>query len=475
MLQKKLTWLTSVFENLFFSGIFFGWASLLPILKNEGFFSCLSSVQKGINKTEVSCDEHQDEQLSLVFTLVSSIGQFSTIITGMLLDKLGIWRTRTILINASVVCFAAVTVATPVTSYLLYFAFPLIHSTGFALMISNLQISNLFTKSRNLYISLASGAFDSASLAFLVMNKVYFGGIGFSVNFAVYTVFYFLLNFRTFTLMPKDKVPAVVPKGFKYGFRELLCFKKSNGGKDSEKEERSIKHIPTKCKENLNKNNSYFYCIKQGYFISVSLSLSVSMLLTIFYISNFNNFISTLTTERQKSEGLVDFYVMLFGLLQCAGILACPIVGWLSEVYKNKLAKSGVDKKSVKVKSSLIALFLGSFCIILMQACTLFNSLQLQMFAMVMQVLGKVSILFGINQFVSLYFPVSLFGKLYGTMAALAAAALLLQQPLVVLLNKVLAGKFFYLNVGLTAVSLLTLALPLVICWKLRGGKKFSV
>jgi len=477
MLQKKLTWLTTFFENLFFSGIFFGWASLLPILINEGFFPCLASVENGTNATEAACKAHQDDQLSLVYTLVSSIGLFSSIITGALLDKIGIWLTRTILINISVVCLVTVTVATPVTSYLFYFAFPVIHSTGFALMISNLQISNLFTKNRNLYVSFASGAFDSASLAFLIMNKIYFSGVSFSKIFAVYTVIYFFLNLRTFTLMPKDKVPASVPEGFKYGFRELLCFKRSNESKSSKDEETPIKVTQNNNDRNerLKRNLSYFSYFKQGYFISTLFTMSVSILLAIFYISNFNTFISTLTTESQKKEGLVDFYVLVFGLLQFVGIFACPTGGWLSNVYKNKLIKRGVDEKTAEVKSSLIALFLGSSCIIAMQACTLIDSLQLQMFAIIAQVLGKVFVINGVNHFVSLYFPVQLFGKLYGTMAAVAAAALLLQRPLVVLLNKVLAGKFFYLNVGLTALSLLSLLLPLVICWKLRGGRKFSV
>jgi len=480
MLQKKLTWITSILENLFFSGILFGWASLSPILANEDFFTCINStIESDRNGTEVTCKTQQDDNLSLVFTLTSSIGQFSVILTGMLLDRFGLWGTRTILINASVLCFVAVAVATPSTSYLLFFTFPIVHSTGFALMLGNLQISNLFSKRRNLYVSLASGAFDSASLAFLIMNKIYFSGLNFSAIFAFYTAVYFLLNLRTFTLIPKEKVPKSLPKKYKYGFKEVVCFKGSNKNDDINDDINLNKKIEHDNKETINQNKknklSYVYYIKQGYFILSVIQMSVALFLTIFFIASFNSFISSLMTESQKSQGLLDYYLTVFAFMQCAGIVISPINGWLSEIYKNKLIKSGEDERTAEVKSASVGLFMGSACVIAMQTCTLFNSLQLQIFAMLMKISGKVFVLSSVNHFFCLYFPVELFGKLYGTVAAIAAAVLLLQQPLFILKNKVLGGNLFYLNLGLTVFSLLSLALPIFIRWKLRGGKKFTV
>ena len=478
MLQKKLTWITSILENLFFSGIFFGWANLSQILTNEDFFTCNNStIGNDTNETEVACKAQQDDNLSLVFTLTSSIGQFSTILTGVLLDRLGLWRTRTILINVSVLCFVVVAVATPSTSYLLFFTFPIVHSTGFALMAGNIQLSNLFSERRNLYMSLSSGAFDSASLAFLIMNKIYFSGFYFSTIFTFYAVVYFLLNLRTFTLIPKEKVPALLPKEYKYGFKELVCFKRLNENENTKGDKKLTKTFDHDNNETYNQNKnklSYIYYIKQGYFILTVIQLSVTLFLTIYFISNFNSFISNLMTESQKSQDLLDNYLTVFGLMQCAGILFCPINGWLSEIYKEKLIKSGEDLRSAEVKSTSVGLFLGGICIIAMQTCTLFKSLRLQIFAMIMQVIGKVFVLASINHFVCLYFPVKLFGKLYGTLSAVAAAVLLLQQPLFILKNK-LNGNVFYLNLGLTIFSVFSLALPIFIRWKLYGGKKFLV
>ena len=482
MLQKKLTWITSILENLFFSGIFFGWASLSPILANEGFFTCNSTIQSSTIETEVTCKIQQDDNLSLVFTLTSSIGQFSVIVTGILLDRIGLWCTRTVLINTSVLCLVAVAVATPSTSYLLFISFPIVHSTGCALMASNLQISKLFSKRRNLYVSLASGAFDSASLAFLIMNKIYFSGFDFSTIFAFYTVIYFLLNLRTFTLIPKEKVPILLPKGYKYGFKELVCFKQSNENEDINDDNNLTKIIDHENNEtsnqNINKLNdklSYTYYFKQGYFILAVISFSVTLFLAVFFISNFNSFISTLMTESQKSQSLLEYYLTVFAFMQCAGILFCPFNGWLSEIYIKKFIKSGEDVKSAEVKSASVGLFIGSVCIVLMQTCTLFKSLKLQIFSMIMQVVGKVFVMSSANYFFCLYFPVELFGQLYGTVTAISAAVLLLQQPLFILVNKVLEGNFFYLNLVLTVFSVLSLSLPLFIRWKLRGGKKFSI
>ena len=73
--------------------------------------------------------------------------------------------------------------------------------------------------------------------------------------------------------------------------------------------------IAIKTKKKITK---VFIYVKQVYFVSIILSHSVTIFLSIFYISNFNNFISSLTTEDQKYERLLDTYTLVFGLLQCA-------------------------------------------------------------------------------------------------------------------------------------------------------------
>ena len=104
MIQKALTWITAVLENLFFAGIIFGWANIEPVLVKEGYFSegCVNaSTTKNVTiVTKVAFDcKFQQKQLSLVFTLSTSTGLLCTLLVGPALDFFGTWVVRTVLVN----------------------------------------------------------------------------------------------------------------------------------------------------------------------------------------------------------------------------------------------------------------------------------------------------------------------------------------------------------------------------------------
>lgn len=132
--QRCLTFTTGLVECLCFAGAVFGWASLVFVLKEEGYFSSLCVNGTGVNGTHVlgQCDvltfttlsnkinlkmaegwkliNHlfllsfltfvsadcagQDEQFSLIFTIASFMNNFLTLPNGFLFDRFGTTVTR---------------------------------------------------------------------------------------------------------------------------------------------------------------------------------------------------------------------------------------------------------------------------------------------------------------------------------------------------------------------------------------------
>lgn len=132
--QRCLTFTTGLVECLCFAGAVFGWASLVFVLKEEGYFNSLCVNGTGINGTHVlgQCDvltfttlsnkinlkmaegwnwinhllllsfltfvsadcTEQDEQFSLIFTIASFMNNFLTLPNGFLFDRFGTTVTR---------------------------------------------------------------------------------------------------------------------------------------------------------------------------------------------------------------------------------------------------------------------------------------------------------------------------------------------------------------------------------------------
>ena len=93
---KFATFICAFLENFLFSGLVFGWSSLVFVLKKEGIFSHLC---RGNNQTNssiesiVGCKE-QDEVLNLSYTISSVVPPSLSIVLGLIYDRCGLRFSR---------------------------------------------------------------------------------------------------------------------------------------------------------------------------------------------------------------------------------------------------------------------------------------------------------------------------------------------------------------------------------------------
>ncbi|OXB59722.1 hypothetical protein ASZ78_012643 [Callipepla squamata] len=169
---KKLgTLLSGLLECGAFCGIIFGWASLVYVLKDLGYFEqwCETSDNLNPNRTLYDCSG-QDEQFSLVFTIGSFMNNFMTLPMGYVFDRFGTAVARLIAISLYTGGTLLVAFSTPDLAVLLFPAMSMLSVGGMVLILTNMQVGNLFGKYRSIIITLYNGAFDSSSAIFLIIK-----------------------------------------------------------------------------------------------------------------------------------------------------------------------------------------------------------------------------------------------------------------------------------------------------------------
>ncbi|NXS50606.1 S43A3 protein, partial [Balaeniceps rex] len=212
-----------------FCGIIFGWASLVFVLKDLGYFKNLCqptptatatpTATPSSNWTLLPDCSQQDEQFSLVFTIGSFMNNFMTFPMGFIFDRFGTAVARLIAISLYTGGTLLVAFSTPELAVLLFPAMSMLSVGGILLILTNMQVGNLFGKYRSIIITLYNGAFDSSSAIFLIIKVLYEHGLSLRAMFlfmAACSVWHLL---RTIFLMPRTRIPYPLPPAYNYGLR----------------------------------------------------------------------------------------------------------------------------------------------------------------------------------------------------------------------------------------------------------------
>ncbi|XP_076150019.1 solute carrier family 43 member 3a [Alosa pseudoharengus] len=507
-LRYRLTFVSGLLECLCFAGVVFGWASLAFVLKADGYFSdlCVNTTESNSTLLNTDCSG-QDEQFSLVFTIASFLNNFLTLPNGFIFDHFGTLATRFMGITLYTTGTLLVAASSAALSTLLFPALSFIAVGGILLLITNMQVGNLFGTHRSTIITLYNGAFDSSSAIFFFIKVLFEGGISLRLSFLVISACSVIHFLRTIFLMPITHIPHPIPEGYTYG---VSCGKSSSYNVEEYESSRAVEQSGgamgqremdelssqledghrsrdtpeegsgwplwlsasySTCK-NVNGNvytestvsfvlaePSFRSCFLSWFFFWHLLWLSVMQLRHYLFIGTLNPMLNRLANQ---DPTLVSQYTNAFAFTQLFGVLCAPWNGLLMDRHKGKPLPSGMTDREADLRSAVLSLFLTSLQCLLFSICATSPLLPLQYLTFILQVVNR-SFLYGGNAaFISIAFPGQHFGKLYGLVMSLSAVVSLLQYPCFALV-KALDGDPLYVNIALTLLTLLAFIHPLYI------------
>ncbi|XP_042349069.1 solute carrier family 43 member 3b [Plectropomus leopardus] len=471
--RRGLTFATGLVECLCFAGAVFGWASLVFVLKTEGYFNSLCINSTEANGTQVLDCGGQDEQFSLVFTIASFMNNFLTLPSGFLFDRFGTTVARLFGIFLYTMGCLLVAFSSAALSNLLFPALSLLAVGGIMFLMTNMQVGNLFGSRRSTIITLYNGAFDSSSALFLVIKLLYEAGVAIRSSFLFLSICSFIHLLRTFFLLPRRHIPYPLPDDYTYG---ITCGKSktltleqtpSNGNALKATEE-------TPLNKDEKQEKSFRECLMSRFFVWHLLWLSVMQLRHYLFIGTLNPMLQRLT---EGEPSLVSQYTNAFAITQLCGVLCAPWNGLIMDRHKGKPRAEGESEQEADLRASILSLALTALQCVLFSVCASTPFLPLQYLTFILQVINR-SFLYGGNAaFISLAFPSCHFGKLYGLVMALSAVFSLLQYPCFALVKGPLEGDPLYVNVGLTLLSLLAFIHPLSVylhCRKLTSQRAIN-
>ncbi|XP_071773261.2 equilibrative nucleobase transporter 1-like [Centroberyx gerrardi] len=486
-LRYRLTLASGMLECLCFAGVVFGYASLVFVLKEDGYFSTLCVNTTGTNDTLLSTDcSSQDEQFSLVFTITSFLNNFLTLFNGCLFDRFGTMATRLLGISLYTAGTLMVAFSSAAHSVLLFPALSCIAVGGIQLLLTNMQVGNLFAAHRSTIITLYNGAFDSSSAVFLIIKVLYEQGVSVRSSFSVLSICSVIHLLRTFLLMPRSHIPYPLPEHYTYG---LSCgkantynveeFERTRGGAmmPDVQERGQTDDTPPPPEDgsearDAEKVASFQSCVLSWFFLWHLLWLSIMQLRHYLFIGTLNPMLNRLANS---DPTLVSQYTNAFAFTQLCGVLCAPWNGLIMDRHKGKPLAPGETEREADLRSSSLSLLLTSLQCLLFSVCASSPVLPLQYLTFILQVVNRSFLYGGHAAFISIAFPACHFGKLYGLVMSLSAAFSLLQYPCVALVKGALGGDPFFVDIALTLLTLLVFIHPVYIfihCRKLARQRE---
>ncbi|NXB88734.1 S43A3 protein, partial [Vidua chalybeata] len=444
-LAKRLgTLLSGLLECGAFCGIIFGWASLVFVLKDLGYFEglCQPSATPSPNFTLGSDCSGQDEQFSLVFTIGSFMNNFMTFPMGVVFDRFGTTAARLIAISLYAGGTLLVAFSTPEMAVMLFPAMSMLSVGGILLILTNMQVGNLFGNYRSIIITLYNGAFDSSSAIFLIVKLLYEHGLSLRAMFLFLAACSAWHLLRTLFLMPRSRIPYPLPPDYDYGYGGLPAPCRGSA-------ERVAGSRPAGSGSCGDAPGTPFRACACSWLFAWHVAwLSVMQLRHYLFIGTLNPQLEHLAGG---DHALVSTYTNAFAFTQLCGVLCAPWNGLILDRHKRgkgpRPEGNWILATLADLRSAVLSLVVTVALCLLFSVFAAVPVLPAQFGTFVLQVISR-SFLYGGNAaFLAIAFPPQHFGKLYGLAMALSALVALLQYPCVALVQGPLQGDPFYVSV----------------------------
>ena len=474
--QRIFTLVITAIETILVGGTMYGWSYLQNVLIEEGFFGHGNST-------------FQVERLNLVVTISTTTSTLITLFFGLMIDARGLWFSRTVILAVVAIGYVLFAMSNMFNDYIIFCGAIALVTGNIGIWTANLQISNLFPGYQSSYCYFINGCGISSYVVFFIFNNLYFKyGVSFELIFYLAAALTLLSHIHTFILIPNTCVTKSVPKTFKYGYKELRCFKsnRTNNDLDSENNNENgvTKDFANETKPDqknfgldINEERKTIDCLKSKIYIEIAARYSYHKLsVAFFFWGNLQNWVDSVTGEDDVlSQNLLFFYSIV--ILSAA--IVSPLIGLSLDKLKSKFStKSGLKDAENKINvlsNVLVDSFLLMFYI---SACIPFKPFFYLTFIFS---LFHICILYSnLSCLLHSQFPTRNFAKLFTMLLAISSIVGLLQFPLTILTVRI-AGFFnvclFF--VGVTFVLLLFSIRKLVFvfrnCSQSGSSKKFQV
>uniref|UniRef100_A0A8D3CGM4 Solute carrier family 43 member 1a n=1 Tax=Scophthalmus maximus TaxID=52904 RepID=A0A8D3CGM4_SCOMX len=476
---------TAVIENLLCSAVLLGWGSLLIMLKREGFYSYLCSVNESVvvslgnsSGSEVeewlSCVD-QEEMLNLGFTIGSFLLSATTLPLGILMDKYGPRPIR--LVGSS--CFGLSCLMMAVSAYnpqllsaLIFLALSMNGFGGICLTFTSVTLPNMFGALSSTVMSLMIGSYASSAVTFPGVKLIYDAGVSFQVIMWMWAVLAGIVFFNCFLNWPAEGFPTPEEVDYRSVGRPVCSLTSSH---------QKYLSKPSLQPSNLN------VCLKNGnlllsldavpfrrsvfspIFLWSLVTMGVSQLRIIFFMGAMNKMLEFMVTRGDP------FYSSIFGTLQLLCLVTCPLIGYIMDWKMKECEDEGVapsstelsltsgpkrDRKIQKVTNAMRAFILTNLLLIAFGCCCLIDNLPLQILTFILHTMVRGFIHSCCGGLYAAVYPSNHFGTLTGLQSMISAVVALLQQPLFIAMVGPMSGDPYWINLSLLIVSLAGFLLP---------------